>query len=193
VRVASAERTKLVAIVEHLLTEDGRALTNGPLQQWPPHVVKKLFARQDLRGKPAPELVVDKWLTDEPATRGKVVVIDFWATWCRPCAKVMPELSAWARELEDEVVIIGVSNENEATVRAFLRKAPAAYSLAIDERKRMYGVVGVQAIPHVLVISSDGIVRWQGYPLDKQDPLTLDLLRRIVALDAGARAPAERK
>src|SRR5206468_53087 len=116
-----------------------------------------------------------------PATKGKVVLIDFWATWCPPCRGLIPELNGFKKKFGNDLVIIGVSDEPEATVTGFMKSTPMDYNVAIDTKKTMSNMVGVQGIPHVLVISPDGIVRWQGFSGSEEDPLTADKLAKIIA------------
>lgn len=148
---------------------------------FPPYVEKELYATNDLRGKQAPRLVVESWLHQaDPNTRGKVLLIDFWATWCGPCRALIPELNEWQEKFKDDLVIIGLSDEPEATVRAFMEGTPMHYSVAIDTQRRMHTAVGVRGIPHVLVITKDRIVRWQGFPGAAEDKLTAEKLSQII-------------
>lgn len=126
----------------------------------------------DLRGKPAPQLQVQKYITPQPDTKGKVVMVEFWATWCGPCIAGIPHLNELQSEFRDDLVIIGVSDEDEGKVNEFRsnRSRPTfGYTVAIDPQRRMMNAVGPRGIPHCIVYSSDGIVRWQGHParLDK--------------------------
>ena len=59
-----------------------------------------MWAKSFLFAK-APALVVEKWLTDEPATQGKYVLIEFWATWCPPCRKSIPKLNEFHQKFPD--------------------------------------------------------------------------------------------
>ena len=71
---------------------------------------KKMYAKSFYHQK-APELVVEKWLSEEPDTDGKFVMIDFWATWCGPCKRAIPKVNEWAKKYEDQMVVIGLSDE----------------------------------------------------------------------------------
>lgn len=143
---------------------------------------KELYASTDLRGKAAPKLEVETWLNQaNPKTKGKVVLVDFWATWCGPCRKLIPEMNEWAKKYADDVVFIGMSDEKPETVKEFMKKTPMNYSVAIDTKKRMSNALGVKGIPHVMIISPDGIVRWQGFPGSQEDPLTEKVLESIIA------------
>lgn len=166
------------------------ALLTGFIQQqadYPEIITKKnLYAKNDFRGKPAPPLFVEKWLgSGAPSTRGKVVLIDFWATWCGPCRELIPEMNEWAKKFEKDVVFIGISDEPAAKVEEFRKGTPMNYFVGIDTTKKMSGALGVQGIPHVMVIGRDGIVRWQGWPGSPEDKLTEAKLKQIVAASKG--------
>src|SRR5947207_9810004 len=79
---------------------------------------KQLWAKSFINQK-APELVVEKWLSKEPDRKGKFVLIDFWATWCPPCRKAIPELNAFHKKFGDKLIVIGISDESAAKVSSF--------------------------------------------------------------------------
>ena len=143
---------------------------------------KKIWAKSFL-GHKAPDFVVEKWLTPEPERKGKFVLIDFWATWCGPCRKAIPELNALHKKFGSQLVVIGVSDETEAKVRA-LADPKIEYASAIDTQARMKKALGVTGIPHVILIDPTGIVRWEGFPLldgyELTDKVVADLLARPV-------------
>jgi thiol-disulfide isomerase/thioredoxin len=143
--------------------------------------IKKLYASNDFRGKQAPHLVVTKWLNGPaPKTRNKVVLIDFWATWCPDCRNLIPELNAWKKKFGDNLVIIGISDEDEATVKEFMKKTNMDYKIAIDPNKTTKTKIGVIGIPHVLIISPDNIVRYQGYATSNENRLTEETVAQII-------------
>ena len=162
----------------------------GKAPSFPEPVKKNLYATNDLRGKAAPAFEVEAWLTPEAVRKDKVVLIDFWATWCPPCRALIPELNEWAKEFKDDLVVIGVSDEPEAKVRPFMTKTKVEYSMAVDTKAKMKGSIGVKGIPHVVVVDSKGVVRWQGFPQSGEEKLTKELLKRIIEADKAQRAPA---
>ncbi len=145
-----------------------------------PQTGKQIWAKSFLNQK-APDLVVEKWLTPEPDCRGKFILIDFWATWCGPCRKAIPELNRYHEEFGDKLVVIGISDETEAAVRA-LEAPHIEYSVAIDTHARMKNEVGVIGIPHVLIIDPHGIGRWEGFPFlqgyELNDQVVSDILAK---------------
>ena len=143
---------------------------------------KKIWAKSFLNQK-APELVVEKWLTKEPDRKGKFVLIDFWATWCGPCRKAIPELNALHKKFGDKLVVVGVSDEQEAKVKA-MSEPKIEYFSAIDTRARTKKAVGVTGIPHVLIMDPQGIVRWEGFPLLDNHELTEKVVAEILAQHA---------
>ncbi len=91
-------------------------------------------------GDPAPPLAVAKWLKGGPvnlaAGKGKnVYVIEFWATWCPPCVKNIPQLTKLQRKYKDKgVVVIGVTQEPQPVVNTFMKRRGAGmgYAVAAD-------------------------------------------------------------
>jgi thiol-disulfide isomerase/thioredoxin len=140
---------------------------------------KNMYAKSFYHQK-APELVVEKWLTEQPDTKGKFVMIDFWATWCGPCKRAIPEVNKWAEKYKDQMVVIGLSDEPEAKVRNM--KAPVIdYYSAIDTQGRFKKIFQVSGIPHVVLIDPQGVVRWQGFPSLAGHQLTEEVLEATFA------------
>lgn len=149
---------------------------------FPPYVTNKtLYAAHDFRGKQAPKLETESMLTGKlPDTKGKVILVDVWATWCGPCRALIPELNEWQSKFKNDLVILGISDEPAETVQKFMASTPMKYNVGIDTQKRVSKALGVKGIPHVLVISKDGVVRFQGWPQDPADTLTTEKLKQII-------------
>ena len=151
------------------------ALVSAPLS---PAQSKQMWAKSFL-GKKAPALVVEKWIGRKPNLKGKYVLLDFWATWCPPCRESIPELNAFHKKFGKKLVVIGLSDEDEKTVRGM--KSPSlAYFSAIDSKARTKKAVGVTGIPHAMLIDPQGIVRWEGFPMLEGHKLDEKVIRGIV-------------
>lgn len=97
-----------------------------------------------------------------PNTVGKVVVVDFWASWCAPCRASFPALSKVQTEFSDRVVIVGVSvDEKEAAFAAFVKKMKPAFVTVRDGGQRLVKVVEVPTMPTSYVIDRTGRVRFR--------------------------------
>jgi len=93
--------------------------------------------------------------------QGKVVLIDFWATWCPPCKQSMPFLNALRNELFDqgfEVVAINVDEDREQ-VEKFLLANPVDYQLAYDSSGKCPELFDVKAMPSSYFIDRQGVIR----------------------------------
>jgi thiol-disulfide isomerase/thioredoxin len=104
--------------------------------------------------------------------RGQVALVDFWATWCVPCRKSMPELSAlqakWA-ERGFTVVGISIDEDREKEVKRFLEKTPVAYPVAIDDKADpAWADYRVKAVPAAFLVDRDGriVAQWTGRTVD---------------------------
>ena len=122
-----------------------------------------LYAKSIINQK-APELVVEEWITDRPDTKGKFVLIDFWATTCSPCKKAISHLNKFSERFKDKLVVIGISYEKAEKVKA-MKEPVIDYYSAVYTEKRMSKELEITGIPHVILIDPQGIVRWEGYPL----------------------------
>ena len=140
---------------------------------------KQLWAKSFINQK-APELIVEKWLGDKPETKGKYVLIDFWATWCAPCKKAIPELNAFQEQFREKLVVIGISDESKSTVRK-MKKPRIEYFSAIDTEGRTKNVYEVRGIPHCVIIDPDGIVIWEGWPHLKGYELTTEVIEELIS------------
>ena len=97
---------------------------------------------------------------DLAAQRGKWVVVNFWATWCSPCIKEMPDISAFAASHKD-VAAIGLAFEDtdKAEVEAFAKAHPVAYPLALlDVYKPPEDFGAPRSLPMTYVIAPDGSI-----------------------------------
>jgi cytochrome c biogenesis protein CcmG, thiol:disulfide interchange protein DsbE len=139
---------------------------------------KKLWAKSILNQK-APELVVQKWITQQPVTTGKFILVDFWATWCGPCRRAIPELNIFSKKFGDRLVVIGISDEPVETVNQ-LKDVKIEYYSAVDTRARVKNKLNVTGIPHCILIDPKGIVRWEGFPSLDGAPLTEEVIANLL-------------
>ncbi len=155
---------------------------------------RRMWASSFLWAK-SPEFVVEKWLTDKPEMKGKYVLIEFWATWCGPCRRSIPLLNKFHEKYRDELVVIGICEEDESATRTLNQRHPQVPAIqfysAVDTRKRMKDELGVWGIPHVILLEPDGYVIWEGFPLQKDYELTETIVERILAVGRKLRAKEE--
>ena len=144
---------------------------------------KKLWAKSYLNKK-APELIVEKWLSEKPEWKGKFLLVDFWATWCGPCLKAIPELNRFHEQFGEQMVVVGLSDEQESKV-ASMKQPQIEYYSAIDTQKRMKNEVKVTGIPHVMIIDPQGIVRWEGFPFLSEHELTEEVVENLLRKHGG--------
>jgi thiol-disulfide isomerase/thioredoxin len=97
--------------------------------------------------------------------KGKVLLIDFWATWCGPCRQTMPHIQEVYDRFRDRgLVVAAVSSEEERTVRSFVDSTGYSYPFYLDPMGNTNSAFGITGIPHAVVIDRQGVVRFMGHP-----------------------------
>jgi len=94
--------------------------------------------------------------------RGKIVYLDFWASWCGPCLTSIPEIEEMRAEFpEDDFQIIAINLDQKAKkALRFLKKNPIGYPSASDPKGRLPAQFGVDTMPTSYLIDRDGVIRY---------------------------------
>ncbi len=169
--------------------------------------------RSALVGKPLPTIPVKDVVGAESfafPVEGKVTVIDFWATWCPPCRKIIPDLARLQEQYGDKLQIVGLTRyygygweytgregdelmgkrvgsrdepltpERELEINRIFHKGVLNYPIVFTGKKVAGDVFGVRGIPTVFVVDREGIVRW--YKVGAGDEKELhEVIAKLVA------------
>lgn len=110
----------------------------------------KEFSLKDINGKTVK-------LSDY---KGKIVIIDFWATWCGPCRRGIPDLISLQKEYADKLVVIGISVDREGQTKkdvpAFTKNNGINYPIVYADNKVISDYGGIEAIPTSFIIDKKG-------------------------------------
>ncbi len=91
---------------------------------------------------------------------GKILVLNFWASWCQPCVEEIPSLNQLQKELGSKgLVVLGISvDKNEASYKKFLKRARISFNTSLDREANVSSSYGTFKYPETYIISPDGKV-----------------------------------
>lgn len=132
------------------------------------------------RGNYAPEFQIVTATGDSLSSQtlaGKIVVLDFWATWCPPCRASLPELKDLTKRYSSRnVVLLSLSaDDNESAWRDFISKKQMTWPQYWDKDRHMAELFGVHSYPTYILIDPDGVVRQRISGLNPQQSVAYRL------------------
>lgn len=139
-------------------------------------------------GDAAPAFSVEAWVKGEPVKsyeKGKVYVVEFWATWCGPCVAAFPHLSEMQTKFKDKVTFIGTNiwerpynSETLDKVKKFVEAQgdKMAYTVAFDGKAAemdaaFMKAAGRNGIPSAFIVDKEGKIAWMGHPMSMEKVL----------------------
>ena len=137
-------------------------------------------------GRALPPLEVGGWLnTDRPLAtddlRGKVVLVEFWATWCPPCVRHMPEVVEFHERFASRgVTVVGLTSESAQaieTVRQFVERMEIEWPIGYDAGVA-FNALGIQGIPTYVLYDRTGRSVWGGHSLRGLEDATVAALAK---------------
>ncbi len=147
-------------------------------------LVMNVMGTQSLIGQTAPELDIEKFLQAPEgekslsALKGKVVVLEFWATWCAPCVAAIPHLNQLNEEFRDkQVQFISVTDEGEDVIAPFLKRQEMKSWIGLDTDRSVFEAYGVKGIPRTFLINQEGIIAASLHPAG----LSSDMIEKVIA------------
>ena len=109
------------------------------------------------------------------AHAGKVVVVDFWATWCEPCKQSFPAYQKLASKMNGDLVVVGISqDDDDKGIPAFVSETGAKFPIVWDDGKAVAKAYDPPTMPTAFVIDKSGIIRFVHVGYHPGDEATLE-------------------
>ena len=170
---AFAERISQIMQATGTLNQKRQAMS-GYLQ------IRDRTAQIGLLGELAPEINLRMWVVRDPVTladlQGQVVMLEFWATWCKPCQEMFPKLTnLYEQESKNGLEVLAITrhymayggtleakNEELDLIRKTVTDHGVTFHVAVADDERLQATYGANGLPTVVVIDRKGIVRYAG-------------------------------
>jgi thiol-disulfide isomerase/thioredoxin len=101
------------------------------------------------------------------ALKGKVVVIEFWATWCMPCVAAFPHMNELSAHYQgnDDIVFLSITDETRELAEKTLKDSPLGSWVGLDTDRSIFNAYGINAIPRTIIVGRDGRIAADTYPM----------------------------
>lgn len=113
---------------------------------------------------------------DQDALKGKITIIEFWATWCSPCIGAMEHLDELRAQYPTDLQVIAVSQESFERVRGFIQQKEFDFLFAIDSAGVLNNYFPHRIIPHSIIIDQQGVVR----AISKPSEINAEIIQRLI-------------
>ena len=161
--------------------DDKRTAFRGLVQ------LKDLHTRLKLVGQPAPELAMKEWLNSDPLTladlNGQVVLLEFWATWCKPCEQLIPRIKELhASHAQDNLRVLALTRffmayggppeaqaQEMSLIREFAQQHAIEFPVGVAEDETVQSAYGATALPMLALIDRNGVVRAFAFSPDEEN------------------------
>ncbi len=118
--------------------------------------------RGEWKGKKAPDFSLCDLKGQEvrlSALKGKVVLLDFWATWCLPCRRELPFIQRLHEEFAPKgLVVLAITDEEPERIRKFVQNHNYTFTVLLDPKDEVFKLYKVEAIPTLIIVGRDGVV-----------------------------------
>jgi peroxiredoxin len=149
-----------------------------------------VLAQQPKVGAPAPAIQCEAWFNHEgapptlDALRGRVVLLEFWGTWCGPCVRAMPGIQKLHERYQARgLTVLAISYEPKNVLQPFLKQHGYTMAVGSDPTKATVAAYGVRGWPTTVVIDKEGDVAHVGSPYDAETAV-----EKALGLEAGPAA-----